>query len=103
MPIEVHRCRDRLVAEPAGAALTKPGRASTARWSGSGKRDGEEYARNRCETAPLCDTGSNLADLGRERRVLALHDGRGTPVAVGMSCQGGCEEGLRRTRSEAAG
>ncbi|WP_405811243.1 winged helix-turn-helix domain-containing protein [Streptomyces sp. NBC_00210] len=31
----------------AGAALTKPGCASTARWCGSGERDGEEYARSR--------------------------------------------------------
>jgi hypothetical protein len=30
----------------AGAAPTKPGRVSTARWRGSGERDGEEYARN---------------------------------------------------------
>ncbi|MEV0624004.1 group II intron maturase-specific domain-containing protein [Nonomuraea sp. NPDC050404] len=36
----------------AGAALTTPGRASTARWYGSGKRDGEEYARNRRVTSP---------------------------------------------------
>jgi hypothetical protein len=36
----------------AGAALTKPGRARTARWYGSGKRDGEEYARNRRVTPP---------------------------------------------------
>ena len=28
------------------AALTKPGRSSTARWRGSGERDGEEYERN---------------------------------------------------------
>jgi hypothetical protein len=27
----------------AGAALTTPGRASTARWPGFGKRDGEVY------------------------------------------------------------
>jgi hypothetical protein len=32
----------------AGAALTKPERFSTARWGGSGERDGKEYARNRC-------------------------------------------------------
>ena len=32
----------------AGAAPTKPGRASTARWCGSGERGGEEYARNQC-------------------------------------------------------
>jgi hypothetical protein len=30
-----------------GAALTKPGRVSTARWCGFGERDGEEYVRNR--------------------------------------------------------
>jgi hypothetical protein len=29
-----------------GAALTKPGRASTARWCGFGERDEEEYERN---------------------------------------------------------
>ena len=29
------------------AALTKPGRASTARWCGSGERGGKAYARNR--------------------------------------------------------
>jgi len=29
-----------------GAALTKPGRASTTRWRGSGERDGKEYDRN---------------------------------------------------------
>jgi len=29
-----------------GAAPTKPGRASTARWRGSGERDEEEHARN---------------------------------------------------------
>ena len=28
------------------AAPTKPGRARTARWPGSGERDGEEYERN---------------------------------------------------------
>src|SRR5690242_8809165 len=47
-----------------GAALTKPGRVSTARWCGSGERDGEEYARNRRVTAPLCDTGSKPGGSG---------------------------------------
>jgi hypothetical protein len=32
-----------------GAAPTKPGRANTARWCGSGERDGVEYARNQRE------------------------------------------------------
>ena len=37
------------------AALTKPGRVSTARWGGSGERGGKVYARNRRFT-PLKDT-----------------------------------------------
>ena len=35
-----------------GAALTKPGRVSTARWCGFGERDGEEYARNQRQYVP---------------------------------------------------
>jgi len=35
-----------------GAALTTPGRVSIARWGGSGKRDEEEYARNRRDDVP---------------------------------------------------
>ena len=35
-----------------GAALTTPGRVSIARWGGSGKRDEEEYARNRRDYVP---------------------------------------------------
>lgn len=35
-----------------GAALTKPGRASIARWCGFGERDEEEYARNQRELRP---------------------------------------------------
>jgi len=54
-----------------GAALTKPGCVSTARWRGSGQRDGEEYARNlRCK-APQRFTDSNLVDAGREQCVTA--------------------------------
>ena len=37
----------RVVPGRAGAALTKPGRVSTARWGGPGERGAEEYARNR--------------------------------------------------------
>jgi hypothetical protein len=36
----------------AGAALTKPGRASTARWCGSGEYDEEEHARNQRDYVP---------------------------------------------------
>ena len=35
-----------------GAAPTTPGRASTARWRGLGKRDEEEYARNQRDYVP---------------------------------------------------
>src|SRR6516165_2960799 len=42
-------------------------------------------------------------DLGWKRRAPAPHDGRGTPAAVCICRQGGCGEGLRRTRSDAAG
>ena len=46
-----------------GAALTKPGRASTARWCGSGERDGKEYERNQRFTSLKVSTGlPNLAD-----------------------------------------
>ncbi len=38
---------NREVSARAGAAVTKPGRPSTARWVGSGERDAEVYARNR--------------------------------------------------------
>jgi len=58
----------RVVAGRAGAALTKPGRASTARWRGSGERGGKEYARNRRFTSFIWDTGSNLVDMGRAQR-----------------------------------
>ena len=50
-----------------GAALTKPGRARTARWFGSGERDGKEYERNPRYYVSQVSTGLNLADLGRER------------------------------------
>jgi hypothetical protein len=63
-----------------GAALTKPGCVSTARWRGSGERGREEYARNRCRNAPQRYTGSKLADLGRVRCV---------PVAVVMAMVAG--------------
>src|SRR3954449_2889229 len=50
-----------------GAALTKPGRISTARWFGSGERDGKEYPRNPRYYVSQVSTGLNLADMGRER------------------------------------
>ena len=58
----------RVVAGRAGAALTKPGRPSTARWGGSGERGGKEYARNRRFTSFNRRTDSNLVDTGRAQR-----------------------------------
>ena len=51
------------------AAPTKPGRASTARWCGSGERDGRGVREERSVTdASSRLTGSNLADKGSGQR-----------------------------------
>jgi hypothetical protein len=52
-----------------GVALTTPGRVSIARWGASGKRDEEEYARNRRHYVP--------------RKVNRLKPGGYGPGAVG--------------------
>jgi hypothetical protein len=58
---ELGRCR-----AVVGAAPTTTGRASTARWCGLGKRDGQVYVCRNQWLNPLKWTpGSNLADLGR--------------------------------------
>ena len=84
-----------------GAALTTPGRASTARWCGSGEQDGKVYVRNQCSTPlnahQLKSGGFGLVAV----RTLCLR-------AVGelrsvMSPPGGHGEGLRRNRGDAAG
>jgi len=71
---------------PAGwqAAPTKPGRASTVRWSGSGKQDGKVYVRNQRLNAPQANpTSSNLTDLGWVAvRTRAM---RGTPASVNVA------------------
>jgi hypothetical protein len=47
------------------AASTTTGRASTVRWSGSGKRDGKVYERNqRLNASQERTTSSNLTDPG---------------------------------------
>ena len=51
------------------AALTKPGRVSTARWCGPGERGGKAYVRNRRKTLLNVVPAPNLADMGRRRRV----------------------------------
>ncbi len=89
-----------------GAALTKPGRVSTARWCGSGERDGEEYGQEPASTSLKGLPAPNLADMGRVRcvtlpTVFVLVGG--TP---GWSCgclPGGHGEVLRGNRGDAAG
>jgi hypothetical protein len=49
-----------------GAAPTTTGRASTARWCGPGKRDGQVYVcRNQWSNPLKWNAGSNLVDMGR--------------------------------------
>ena len=86
-----------------GAALTKPGRVRTARRRGSGERDREEYARNRCLKVPQRYTDSNLVDVGRERRVPRREGAEGTSWRDETRVQEGQGEGLRRSPGEAEG
>lgn len=86
-----------------GAALTKPGRASTARWCGSGERDRKEYVRNRCRKASQRFTGSNLVDVGRERCVPAVIAAVGELPGGEADGPEGRAESLRRRRGETAG
>jgi hypothetical protein len=93
----------RVVAGRAGAALTKPGRASTARWRGSGERGGKEYARNRRFTSFIWDTGSNLVDTGRAQCAPLPLGAAGTSGKYTKAVPGGHGESLRRTHGDAAG
>ena len=86
-----------------GAALTKPGRVGTARRRGSGERDREEYARNRCLKVPQRYTDSNLVDVGRERRVRRREGAEGTFRRGETRVREGQHEELRRSAGEAAG
>ena len=65
------------------AALTTTGRASTVRWSGSGKQDGKAYVRNQRLNAPQDETtSSNLTDLGWVATRTLLGKGTLGPVDV---------------------
>jgi hypothetical protein len=85
-----------------GAALTKPGRAGTARRLGLGERDGEVYGKGTSYGTPFrVRTGSNLVDVGRAA-VHALVWGR-LLDRFKVDRSGGHGECLRRSRGEAAG
>ncbi|GAA3268833.1 hypothetical protein GCM10020218_008590 [Dactylosporangium vinaceum] len=88
----------------AGAVLTTPGRAGTARRCGPGKRDEEEYVRNRRLKVSQNHTGSNLVDTGWERCAPAAVGWlRGTPGRQMGGSPGGHGDVLRGSRGEAAG
>ena len=87
-----------------GAALTTPGRASTARWCGSGKRDGEEYARNQRDYVPRkvnrLKSGGYGPGAVRTCRLWLGRELSGWLVGVGS---GGHGDVLRGSRGDAAG
>lgn len=85
-----------------GAALTTSGRASTARWRGSGKRGGEEYERNRRRyvlTSSPAQIWRIWVGCGAHGRYCVA----GTSGASYSLRPGGYEECLRRTHGDAAG
>jgi hypothetical protein len=101
-PVEAGGSLSREVSVRVGAAPTKPGCVSTARWRGSGEHDREEYVRNWWCKASQRLTGSNLADLGREWRIPNRQVGELLGVGEARP-RGGRAEGLRRRHGEAAG
>lgn len=87
-----------------GAVLTTPGRASTVRWCGSGKRDEEEYERNRRLKVPQNRTGPEPDGYGPEAvRTRPGGSGRGTPDRFMGGSVGGHGEVLRGSHGDAAG
>jgi hypothetical protein len=87
-----------------GAAPTTTGQARTARWPGSGKRDGKVQAElNQWSTPRKSRTGSNLVDMGRAAVHACLRTGQRDSDAGELDRPGGHAEGLRRRRGEAAG
>src|SRR5947199_4177544 len=67
------------------AAPTKPGRVSTVRWSGSGKRDGKVYVRNQRSNASQENPPARIWQMwaGQQRAPGGLGR-RGTPWPVSV-------------------
>jgi RNA polymerase sigma-70 factor, ECF subfamily len=87
----------------AGAAPTTTGRASIARWPGSGKQDGKVYECRKPVVEPpqATDTGSNLADRGRAAARGRPCPGWPTPRLTG-NFESVLAYALRRTEPEEA-
>jgi hypothetical protein len=95
-----------LVLEAQGAGGSSPDNDGTGRycqtaWVRQARREGVARA-NQWLNPLKRGIGSNLADVGRDA-VHAGRDGLATPWLVFRGWRGGHEEGLRRTRGEAAG
>src|SRR4051812_42802422 len=80
-----------------GAAPTTPGRVSTARWCGSGKRDEKEYARNQRFTSFDLDVWIGWA---RRCRIRAFVDLQRRIVKNQASILAAIEHGLSNGRIE---
>ena len=67
------------------AAPTTTGRASTVRWSGSGKRDGKVYVRNQRSNAPQDNPPARIWQIwAGQQRALARGSVRGTPGPISV-------------------
>ena len=87
-----------------GAALTTTGRVGTARRPGSGKRDGKVYECRNQWSNPLKSMNRLQPGGYGPDSSARLGDGcSGDSEAGELGRWGGHEEGLRRTRGEAAG
>lgn len=88
----------------AGAAVTKPGRSSTARWIGPGERDAEVYERNR-RLRPVMSHRPEIWRIWAGRGAHPLpHRGAGNSWAgLCLQAQEATVNSLRRNRGEAAG
>ena len=85
------------------AALTTPGRTSTARWCGSGKQHRTVYVRNQHLKAPQeRTTSSNLADMGWVAVRIPVSVGR-TLLVVDVAAREAMEKACGRIHGEAAG
>ena len=98
-PVKLRTARPRERAGGRQAVLTTPGRASTVRWFGSGKRDGKVYTRNQRQNASQeMSTSSNLTDQGWEAARIRLRADNSWTVGVEgrEATPNGCGVGVAR-------
>ena len=94
---------NREVSARARAAVTKPGRPSTARWVGSGERDAEVYERNR-RLRPVMSHRLEPGGSGPvAARICLLQGGGELPGRSVLAGPRGRGESLRRNHGDAVG